>query len=516
MAIINGTNISDRLFGTIDADQLNGLAGGDLLLGDSGDDILDGGLDDDQMRGGSGNDIYIVDSDRDQVIEDPNGGTDLVRSSARFTTLSASVENLELVSGASVGRGNELNNTITSFVGSSLFGGSGDDTLNGSVFDDQLFGEAGNDILNGGAGNDVLDARLNDFFTGRDILNGGSGDDTYIINANSIVNEDANAGIDTVRAISSYTLTANVENLTFSGISNAVVGTGNALNNSIVGGNGNDTLKGEAGNDTLGERNNVIQNFTGLVELGDFGDDVLDGGTGDDTMFGGIGNDTYIVDSVGDRAIEFVSSVADPETGFIFQGGVDTVQASVSFTLGNLLENLTLTGTAAINGTGNSLNNTLTGNNAANTLEGLAGNDTLLGRGGADVLRGGAGNDVLVGGAGADVLTGGDGADSFVFDIGSAYNQNTIGKDIIKDFRIGLDKIVLDQTTFGNISRSDFAIVANDLAAATNTKLIVYSEATGKLFFNQNGSASGLGRGGYFATLQGAPELSASDIQIQA
>jgi Ca2+-binding RTX toxin-like protein len=214
--------------------------------------------------------------------------------------------------------------------------------------------------------------------------------------------------------------------------------------------------------------------------------------------------------------IETVSSVADPESGFIFQGGIDTVQSSVNFTLGNLVENLTLTGTTAFEGTGNSLNNTLTGNDKANVFDGQAGNDILLGQGGADVLRGGLGNDTLVGGKGKDVLTGGAGADAFVFDIGSSYNQAAIGKDVIKDFTIDLDKIVLDRTTFGNISKSDFAIVADNIDAATSSKLIVYSEATGKLFFNQNGSGGGFGQGGYFATLQGAPSITVNDIAIQA
>ena len=76
--------------------------------------------------------------------------------------------------------------------------------------------------------------------------------------------------------------------------------------------------------------------------------------------------------------------------------------ASVRFTLGNNLENLTLTGAAAIAGTGNSLANVITGNNAANVLSGLAGNDRLLGLGGNDRLDGGLGNDIMTGGVGND------------------------------------------------------------------------------------------------------------------
>ena len=83
-------------------------------------------------------------------------------------------------------------------------------------------------------------------------------------------------------------------------------------------------------------------------------------------MVGGAGNDTYVVDNVGDVVTEAVGQ------------GTDTVQSDVIWTLGANLENLTLTGTAAINGTGNSLNNALRGNSATNQLTGGAGNDTYV------------------------------------------------------------------------------------------------------------------------------------------
>ncbi|NJR38350.1 MAG: calcium-binding protein [Leptolyngbyaceae cyanobacterium CSU_1_4] len=500
------------MFGGIADDQINGLAGNDLLFGDAGNDLLSGGTGIDTMRGGSGNDFYVVDVEQDQVIEEVDAGIDTVQSSARFTTLLANVENLDLIGNAeALGRGNELNNIINGSVTArnSLFGGGGDDILNGADLADRLFGEAGRNTLNGNGGNDELTGSTDD------VMNGGNGDDLYIVKGNPTINEALNAGSDTVRSSNDFTLGANLENLIL--VDSGVNGTGNELNNSITGNAQNNILTGNAGDDALGARGNLINNFElGLVDLGDFGNDTLDGGIGNDNMAGGVGNDIYIVDSVGDVVIETVSSVADPENGFIFQGGIDTVQSSVNFTLGNLVENLTLTGGAALNGTGNSLNNTITGNGNANVLEGQAGNDSLLGQGGADVMRGGVGNDLLLGGKGKDVLTGGSGADMFVFDIGSSYNQAAIGKDVIKDFAIDLDRIVLDRTTFGNISKSDFAIVADNIDAATSSKLIVYSEATGKLFFNQNGSSAGFGQGGYFATLQGAPSLTANDIAIQA
>src|SRR5690606_37605772 len=109
-------------------------------------------------------------------------------------------------------------------------------------------------------------------------------------------------------------------------------------------------------------------------------------GPGADVMLGGAGNDRYYVDQIGDIVLE-----VDP------LHGVDTVYSSISYTLGQNLENLVLTGKAAIDATGNAGNNILTGNAAANTLSG------------------GAGNDTLDGGAGADRLIGASGADTFVF-----------------------------------------------------------------------------------------------------
>jgi len=163
---------------------------------------------------------------------------------------------------------------------------------------------------------------------------------------------------DTLSASTTTTLPANVENLTLTG-SSVINGTGNAGNNILTGNTANNTLNGGDGNDTL------------------------NGGTGVDTLIGGLGNDIYQVDSTTDIITENASA------------GTDTIQSSVTFTLAAFpnIENLTLTGSSAINGTGNAANNTLTGNTANNTLNGGDGNDTL---------NGGAGNDSLIGGNGND------------------------------------------------------------------------------------------------------------------
>jgi Ca2+-binding RTX toxin-like protein len=225
---------------------------------------------------------------------------------------------------------------------------AGNDTFIGSSFNDVLWSYAGNDTIDGGVGADTLV--------------GGVGDDTYVVdNAGDVVTENLNEGADTVQSSLSYTLGANVENLALTGAA-AIDGTGNALGNVL------------SGNDAA---------------------NLLDGGLGSDSMSGGLGNDTYVVDVLGDSVVEALNQ------------GVDTIQSAIAYTLGTNVENLTLTGGAAINGTGNADGNILTGNAADNTLDGGDGNDTLIG---------GAGNDTLIGGLGEDTFTGGAGDDTYVVD----------------------------------------------------------------------------------------------------
>lgn len=155
---------------------------------------------------------------------------------------------------------------------------------------------------------------------------------------------------------------------------------GTQFDDSLSGLGGDDVLLGVAGDDFL---------------AGGTGNDTLDGGAGTDWMRGGIGHDQYIVDDVSDRVFELMNQ------------GVDTVFASVSFSLSKHVENLALTGADAVGGVGNALANIMTGNDAANLLEGLEGADTLSGAGG---------DDTLDGGAGVDSLNGGEGNDSYVLD----------------------------------------------------------------------------------------------------
>jgi Ca2+-binding RTX toxin-like protein len=247
-------------------------------------------------------------------------------------------------------------------------------------------------------------------------------------------------GTDLVTASVSFTLGDNLENLSLTG-SDAINGTGNALvnvingnagNNVLDGGDGNDTLNGGAGNDSL---------------IGGIGNDLLDGGTGIDNLTGGVGNDTYTVDDSGDVIVELLN-----------EGTADIVNASASYTLSANLETLNLTGTAAINGTGNALANTITGNSADNVLDGGDGNDVLKGGDGNDTLRGGAGNDNLDGGLGTDNMAGGVGTDTYTVDsVGDVVTELTgEGTDIVNasiDYTLGdnLETLTLTGTaTLGN------------------------------------------------------------------
>lgn len=268
-------------------------------------------------------------------------------------------------------------------------GGSGNDTLDGGPGTDIVFGGIGTDSISGG--------------TGADSLIGGAGNDCYLVDdAVDRVLEFANAGLDVVVASVSWTLPANVENLTLQGGSANLNGTGNGLANLIIGNAGANTLAGGGGADTLlgGLGNDRL--------LGGPGDDSMAGGAGGDTMIGQTGNDTYLVDS----PLDMVREMEIP-------GEIDSVIASISWTLGANLERLTLTGSANLSGAGNKLDNVITGNAGANVLRGW---------GGADTLAGGDGSDILAGDDGADMLTGGRGNDVFVFD------RNGAPGDVVMDF----------------------------------------------------------------------------------
>jgi Ca2+-binding RTX toxin-like protein len=416
-----------------------------LLVGNTAANTLNGGAGADAMSGGAGDDTYVVDNAGDTVTEQLSEGIDLVQSSVSWTQ-GANVENLTLTGSSAVdGTGNALNNVLAGNTGTNvLTGGAGDDTFVVQNTTDSVVELAGGGVdlvrssvtftlsaevenltLTGSSAVNGTGNALGNVVTGNsgaNTLTGGMGDDTYVVqNTTDVVVEAAGAGTDWVQASVTSTLAANVENLTLTGVS-AINAIGNTLGNVLVGNSANNTLNGGAGSDTMagglgndsyvvdnvgdlvteqaGEGTDTIQSsaswtlgsnvenltLTGSVAIhatGNTLDNVLTGNSGVNTLTGGSGNDTYVVQNATDAVVELAGE------------GTDTVQSTVAWTLGATLENLTLTGSSSVNGTGNALDNVLVGNSGRNTLTGDAGNDALNpGSGGTDVVRGGAGNDV--------------------------------------------------------------------------------------------------------------------------
>ena len=278
-------------------------------------------------------------------------------------------------------------------------------------------------LLTGNSGNNILNGGA-----GIDTLVGGLGDDTYVVDvAGDVVTELLNEGVDTIKAGFTYNLssTSNVENLTLTG-STAINGTGNALDNTLTGNSGINVLTG------------------------------------------GAGNDIYVV-GTGDTTIEAAGE------------GTDTVQSAIAWTLAAEVENLILSGTSAVSGTGNSSNNVLTGNSAANTLSGAAGDDQYrynLG-GGADRVIETTGNDHIVFGAG----------------ITSGQITVTRTGNVVKLIVNGTDSVSMDQISAGvyAVEQFEFAdgsvlgaswvtsLIPNAAPTATNLSVAeAYTEDTAK------------------------------------
>lgn len=574
---IDGGEGDDFLQGGDGNDNLEGGEGDDTALGGNGNDTLHGGAGLDTLRGGAGNDLYILDDITeiligheiadyyDTVDEKAGEGIDTVWVSAAPSTqyiggyslayqLGDNIEN-----GAIIGHrdfslfgnaldnvmyGNERDNELDGEGGNDVLnggwgfdildggdgvdtadyayetrsvlvhlagasdatvtiGGAAEDTLRnienviGGSGNDALFGDGLANALTGGAGNDVLDGG-----GGADTLKGGTGNDVYRVDdAHDLVAELANQGLDRVESSISWTLGANVEDLLLSGGAD-LRGTGNALAN---------TIKGNLGD-------NVLSGLDGVDDLyGYGGDDVLNGGARGDHMAGGAGNDIYYVDSVGD--------VVDEAGG----DGIDKVYSSIGFSLATSsrvagdVENLVLTGTANINGTGNGLDNALTGNSGNNILNGGAGNDALAGNDGNDQLLGGAGNDSLnggagtdqlTGGAGADRLTGGLGADRFIFSAIGDSKLGTCNYDTILDFsHAQADKIDL------HLIDAKTGVGGNQIFSFIGTG--AFSHHAGELHYavsagnaTVSGDVDGDGAADFSILLRGVTSLQADDFVL--
>lgn len=385
----------DTLTGGEKADEIFGNDGNDTVDGGGGKDRVSGGAGTDTVRGGAGDDRVVYEGYGSDTL-DGGAGFDLLDLSDFDNSGGATVDLRQ--QGQSAGG---LTFTVTGFEG--IIGSLWNDTLQLGATAGQLYGFDGNDTLIGSAGADLLQGD-----NGADTMLGGAGNDTYyvddpgdvVIETTSAASTTDAGGKDTVFASvdfslrNSLTSKGRIENLTLTG-SDAIDGTGNSRANTIIG--------------------NAAAN-------------VLNGGKGADTLRGGAGNDTYLVDNLGDRVFETVSSGDGRDAG-----GKDLVKSAVSFTLGDYIENLALVGTAE-QAIGNNLANKLAGTDGTNVLLGIGGNDRLDAGAGADALDGGAGDDKLIGGAGQDTLNGGTGADRFYFVAADTGATAVAAPDRIADF----------------------------------------------------------------------------------
>jgi len=317
--LVMGGDGNDTLFGGAGDDEVNGGTGNDIMDGGIGIDKMFGGVGNDQMWGGDGNDIMsgftpvnytkqtLAAGETDNDLMYGGAGDDLMLGGLGDDQLWGGVGNDELQGGDGndVLYGEDGNDRLFGGAGNdTIYGGNGDDFIVGGAATNEaalaagvadsnfLYGGAGNDTIIGGVGNDYIDGGA-----GADYMEGGKGDDTYIVSSvNDAILEQQNEGYDTVVRSSNYILNANIEELRLvEGYT--INGTGNSLNNRII---------------------------------GNSQDNILEGVTGADTMIGGLGNDTYYVDNVGDQAIELAGE------------GTDTVNASISYALGANVENLAL------------------------------------------------------------------------------------------------------------------------------------------------------------------------------
>jgi Ca2+-binding RTX toxin-like protein len=385
---LNGGTGNDVLIGGAGDDILVGGEGDDVLRGEEGKDTLDagdgndgldGGVGADVMRGGKGDDTYVVEDDDDQVIEAADGGEDTVKTTLSEYMLDEFVENVAYTGAAAfVVQGNELANNIT-----------GGDLA---------------DWIDGGAGADVMQ--------------GGDGDDTYVVdNANDAVIELSEGGIDTIRTIlSEYTLSQGLENLTYTGQGD-FTGYGNYDANTIIGGDGDDTLSGDREDCQSGNELAEPELSTGsAISIPDI-DAVLT------IVLGGTQEPIIFLDDNGNSGPQSPS----PTAAVAVRSGADQI------------------------------------------VIGSTSNDRLSGtQRGDDMLFGGAGNDTLNGGAGNDTLAGGIGHDTFIFRPG-------FGNDVITDFDVagsGSDTIFFASNLF-----DDYDDLASSMVQINNDVVITVTSA---------------------------------------
>jgi Ca2+-binding RTX toxin-like protein len=411
---------------------ITGTAGNDTLTGTSGNDTI---------NGLGGNDLVLAGSTGGTDVVDGGAGSDSIDFSSRAT--SAVIVNFAAgtISGGSSGTISftAVERVIAGNFNDSLSGSAAAQTLVGQGGSDTLWGAGGIDTLWGGGGADRFVFRETGSANADSVRDWTSGSDKLVLDGSvmSALGATGNFAASDARFKANSTGTATdssdrvIYNTTTRQVFYDADGNGSGAAQLIAtlqsgatfaatdvvvegggGGGGGQTINGTSGNDSLvgGPGNDTINGFAG--------EDTINGGAGVDSMVGGAHADTYFVDNTGDVIVE------------IDGGGFDTVNASVSYTLPAWVNNLTLTGTAAIDATGNELPNAITGNAAGNRLTGGEGNDTV---------KGGAGNDLIFmveefsGSSvnpGNDAIDGGDGIDGVRFAFGDVSSADAVVLDL--------------------------------------------------------------------------------------
>ncbi|MEF8701743.1 MAG: calcium-binding protein [Candidatus Accumulibacter sp. UW26] len=522
---LDGGAGNDTISGYDGDDTLLGQNGADRMYGNSGNDTLRGGVGDDYLEGNEGADTYLIArNDGHDVIYsyEPDSAVDKIQFSD-VTLCDITGANRVNTNDFVLSYGTVSQVTVKYHFSAAQYQMGQIVFSDGATIDKVVMGTVAGESLAGSA-------TSNDFIIGAggaDLMTGFAGDDVYLTDGGDSITEGAGGGTDTVLSSVTYSLASNLENLVL--LAGAVNGTGNGANNLLCGnaaanvldgGVGADTMVGGLGNDTYlcdnagdvvtelaGQGTDTVKSYVtrslaapGWTEVenltlrgtsaingtgnarantlvGNDAANVLDGGAGADAMLGGKGNDTYLCDHAGDIVTELAGQ------------GIDTVKSYVTRSLSTAgwteVENLTLRGSSAINGTGNAWANTLVGNDAANTLNGATGNDKL---------------------------TGGAGSDRFQFD--TALNAAT-NLDQITDFLSVDDTIALENAIFTAFATPGAIQAANLVfgnAALDANDYLIYDNSNGRLLYDADGS--GAGAAVQFATLTGAPALSYLDFLI--
>jgi serralysin len=521
------------------ANYIVGGGGADTITAGGGGNYVDGGNGANTITTGGGVDLILTGRDMDTIVAgggndtitavggadtiDSGAGSDhlIVDYSAAATNVTGGVTGGNLASGYT-GHIADLASATLDFVETERFWittGTGNDSIVTGAADDRITTGTGNDVLDGGGGTDLL--------------TGGGGDDLYHVdNAADLVVEASGGGNDRILASVSYQLGGNsfVETLEAAAGTAPLSLTGNYLANNVIGnaganvlhggGGAGDVLAGMGGNDVyysdvagtriveaIGGGNDALYtsvsyvlagdaevetlstnswaatnaiNLTGngfnQIIVGNAGANVLHGGGGTDTLYGFGGNDTYYTDVAATQVVESAG------------GGNDALYTSVSYTLAaaaevELLSTNSHAATVAIDLTGNGFANTLAGNAGANVLDGKAGNDWLYGYGGADSF-------------------------AFTAVLGAGNVDN------VADFQAGIDRFLLDDSVFAGLAPGALtagAFVTGSAAADADDR-IIYNQSTGALLFDADGN--GAGAAVQFATLYGAPVLTAADFFV--